>query len=106
MTVLFLFVTGLSLGSGLVIFASVLSETYLERPPTITRMTGQHNAYLSTTASKINEALTPPYDYKYGWSFFAAGAAFIMAEIAALLSMSAYLRRFPTVEDMVGINNY
>lgn len=42
-----------------------------------------------------------PFDYRYGWSFFAAIAAFIMAELAALFSISAYLRRFPTVEDMV-----
>lgn len=44
---------------------------------------------------------TPIFDYRYGWSFFAAIAAFIMAELAALFSISAYLRRFPTVEDMV-----
>lgn len=25
------------------------------------------------------------FDYRYGWSFFAAGAAFIMAEFAALV---------------------
>ncbi|XP_069694738.1 uncharacterized protein [Periplaneta americana] len=82
---------GLSLGGGLVIFASVLSDAYLDRPrrQTVT-------SYSSNNSSN-------PFDYRYGWSFFAAGAAFIMAELAALLSMTAYLRRFPTVEDMVRV---
>lgn len=81
---------GLSLGGGLVIFASVLSDAYLDRP--------RRQASISTYNSSSNL-----FDYRYGWSFFAAGAAFIMAELAALLSISAYLRRFPTVEDMVRV---
>lgn len=81
---------GLSLGGGLVIFASVLSDAYLDRP--------RRQASISTYNNSSNL-----FDYRYGWSFFAAGAAFIMAEVAALLSISAYLRRFPTVEDMVRV---
>ena len=73
------------------IFASVLSDAYMDRPHR------QIVAY-SSSNNQIN-----PFDYKYGWSFFTAGAAFIMVEIAALLSMTAYLRRFPTVEDMVRV---
>jgi hypothetical protein len=81
---------GLSLGGGLVIFASVLSDAYLDRP--------RRQASITTYSNSSNL-----FDYRYGWSFFAAGAAFIMAELAALLSISAYLRRFPTVEDMVRV---
>lgn len=79
--------TGLSLGGGLVIFASVLSDAYLDRPRRQASVTTYNNSF----------------DYRYGWSFFAAGAAFMMAELAALLSMTAYLRRFPTAEDMVRV---
>ncbi|XP_075231717.1 uncharacterized protein LOC142330377 [Lycorma delicatula] len=79
---------GLSLGGGLVIFASVLSDAYMDRPRR------------PLTAPGSSQLL---FDYRYGWSFFAAGAAFIMAEFAALVSITAYLRRFPTVEDMVRV---
>ncbi|XP_047103426.1 voltage-dependent calcium channel gamma-7 subunit-like [Schistocerca piceifrons] len=72
---------GLSLGGGLVVFASVLSDAYLERPR------GTQQAAL--------------FDYRYGWSFFVACASFLMSELAALLSVTAYLRRFPSVEEMV-----
>ncbi|KAJ9590105.1 hypothetical protein L9F63_016772 [Diploptera punctata] len=85
-----MFVAGLSLGGGLVIFASVLSDAYMDRPR-------------RQTVTTFSSSQSNPFDYRYGWSFFAAGAAFIMAELAALLSMTAYLRRFPTVEDMVRI---
>ena len=81
---------GLSLGGGLVIFASVLSDAYLDRP---------RRQFSVTTYNNASNLV----DYRYGWSFFAAGAAFIMAELAALLSITAYLRRFPTVEDMVRV---
>lgn len=66
----FSFVSGLSLGGGLIIFASVLSDAYMDRP----------RRPLSAAGSS-----QPLFDYRYGWSFFAAGAAFIMAEFAALV---------------------
>lgn len=101
-----IFFPGLSLGSGLVIFATALSETYIEA----TAGKKFQNSAISLSASQqgpqhysvsgIGPAL-PPFDYRYGWSFFAAVVAFIMAELAALFSITAYLRRFPTVEDMV-----
>ncbi|KAG5875649.1 Voltage-dependent calcium channel gamma-5 subunit, partial [Gonioctena quinquepunctata] len=75
---------GLSLGTGLVIFASCLSETLMEilqyhkEPPT-----------------------GPLYDYHYGWCFFTAGVAFIMTNMAALFSISGYLNRFSSVDEMV-----
>ncbi|XP_024083658.1 uncharacterized protein LOC112127264 isoform X2 [Cimex lectularius] len=71
---------GLSLASGLVVFASVVSDVSLERPR---RTSG------------------PTFQYRYGWSFFSAGAAFVLAEVAAVLCITAYLRRFPTAEHMV-----
>ncbi|XP_046667099.1 uncharacterized protein LOC124358894 [Homalodisca vitripennis] len=71
---------GLTLASGLVVFVSVLSDAYTERPP---------------------RPAPSPYHYHYGWSFFTAGVAFVLSEVAALLAMTAYLKRFPTVEDMV-----
>lgn len=40
-------------------------------------------------------------EYRYGWSFHAAGTAFVLSEIAALVSITAYLRRFSSVEEMV-----
>ena len=83
-------VSGLSLAGGLVVFASVLSDVYLENPR-------RYNA-ITSIINKNKSQLT--FDYRYGWSFFAAGAAFIMAEVAALISITAYVRRFPTVEDL------
>ncbi|XP_073995908.1 voltage-dependent calcium channel gamma-5 subunit-like isoform X2 [Rhodnius prolixus] len=71
---------GLSLASGLVVFASVVSDVSLERP---------------------RRSSSPGFQYRYGWSFFSAGAAFVLAEVAAVLCITAYLRRFPTAEHMV-----
>lgn len=71
---------GLALASGLVVFVSVLSDAYTDHP---------------------RHSQLQPFHYRYGWSFFTAGAAFVLAEVAALLSMTAYLQRFPSVEDMV-----
>lgn len=74
-------IAGLTLASGLVVFVSVLSDAYQDRP----RRAGGSS----------------PFHYQYGWSFVTAGAAFVLAEGAALLSMTSYLKRFATVEDMV-----
>ncbi|XP_049819179.1 uncharacterized protein LOC109599388 isoform X2 [Aethina tumida] len=75
---------GLSLGTGLVVFASTLSETLLE-------ITQYHKSYMGS----------PPYEYRYGWCFFTAGIAFIMTKMAAVFSLSGYLNRFPNVDEMV-----
>ncbi|KAF5297866.1 hypothetical protein FQR65_LT09891 [Abscondita terminalis] len=74
----------LSLGTGLVVFASVLSETVLEA-------TQYHKKPHSE----------PLYDYRYGWCFFAAGAAFIMTKLAAVFTLTGYINRFPSVDEMV-----
>lgn len=65
-------------------FASVLSET-------VTEATQYHRE--SPTG--------PTYDYRYGWCFFTAGAAFIMSKMAAVFSLSGYLNRFASVDEMV-----
>ena len=39
--------------------------------------------------------------YQYGWCLQLSGLALILAEVAALLTVSGYMARFPTVEDMV-----
>lgn len=85
-------------------FATALSETYVEA--TADKRLQQAAAALAAAGNgqhmpAVAAQPTPTFDYRYGWSFFAAIAAFIMAELAALFSISAYLRRFPTVEDMV-----
>ncbi|KAK6624200.1 hypothetical protein RUM44_011058 [Polyplax serrata] len=80
----------LTLGGGLLIFASVLSDAYIERP--------RRSHAIGEPFEKVSSSSL--FDYKYGWSFFAAGAAFFMSELAAVLSISAYVRRFPTMEEM------
>lgn len=74
----------LSLGTGLVVFASALSETLIE-----------------VTQYRKQTLTGPDYDYNYGWCFFTAGAAFIMTKMAAVFSLSGYLNKFPNVDDMV-----
>lgn len=84
------FVSGLSLGSGLVVFVSVLGDAYWDRPRRDT----------FTTSGKLLFSASD-YTYRYGWSFIAASSAVVTAEIAALLGVASYLRRYPTMEDMV-----
>lgn len=80
----FILFPALLLGAGLMAFASVLSET-------VTEATQYHRE--SPTG--------PTYDYRYGWCFFTAGAAFIMSKMAAVFSLSGYLNRFASVDEMV-----
>ncbi|XP_045463417.1 uncharacterized protein LOC123673050 [Harmonia axyridis] len=82
----FFILGGLSLGFGLVIFATALSETLSEI-----------RDYLDDSDSSTQ------YDYRYGWCFFASGTAFILANLAALFSLSGYLNRFTSVDDMVRV---
>lgn len=85
------------MAGGLLVFASVLSDAYLDRP----RNFNIFPKSVKNISQQQQQQLT--FDYRYGWSFFAAGAAFVMSEVAALLSITAYVRRFPSVEDMVRI---
>jgi hypothetical protein len=87
--ILYIFVTGLTLGGGLVVFVCVLGDAYWDRP--------RRDIY---SGGKLQFSATD-YSYRYGWSFIAASTAVVTAELAALLGIAAYLRRYPTVEDMV-----
>ncbi|KAH3864226.1 hypothetical protein DPMN_027242 [Dreissena polymorpha] len=49
--------------------------------------------------SRINDELSIPiknctdFEYRYGWSFYLMGIAFLMAEISAVISVKLYLVR-------------
>ncbi|KAK7501911.1 hypothetical protein BaRGS_00006663, partial [Batillaria attramentaria] len=43
------------------------------------------------------------FQYRYGWSFYTAGSAFISAEVAAVMCVTLYLRHNARVQDMVRI---
>lgn len=82
---------GLSLGGGLIVLASALSDASFESPTTYS---------LSSTSGSTEDNGLPKY--QYGWCLQLSGLALILAEIAALLTVSGYMARFPTVEEMVG----
>ncbi|CAG5093650.1 Protein of unknown function [Cotesia congregata] len=79
----------LSLGGGLIVLASALSDASYESP---TRY-----SFSSTSGSTEDNGLPK---YQYGWCLQLSGLALILAEIAALLTVSGYMARFPTVEEM------
>ncbi|BFZ03431.1 hypothetical protein BsWGS_06469 [Bradybaena similaris] len=43
------------------------------------------------------------FSYEYGWSFFTAGFAFLSSEVAAVVTISLFLRRNAKLEDMTRI---
>jgi hypothetical protein len=65
------FLSGLSLGTGLIIYISILGEELKLLP----------------------HASRARVSYRFGWPFFSAVGAFTMAELAALLSALVYLKR-------------
>ncbi|KAK0084512.1 hypothetical protein PV325_006912 [Microctonus aethiopoides] len=83
---------GLSLGGGLIILASALSDASFESPKRYS---------LSSTSSSNEDGGLP--QYQYGWCLQLSGIALILAEIAALLTVSGYMARFSTVEEMVRV---
>nr|XP_022909378.1 uncharacterized protein LOC111420594 [Onthophagus taurus] len=58
---------------------------------------------LEVTQYHKESSTEPLYEYYYGWCFFTAGAAFIMTKMAAVFSLSGYLNRFSSVDEMVRI---
>lgn len=84
-------IVGLSLGGGLIVLASALSEASWDWPQT--------PSYSATSKPGSLGAGLP--QYQYGWCLQLSGLALILSEIAALLTISGYMARFPTVEDMV-----
>ena len=43
------------------------------------------------------------FSYEYGWSFFFAGIAFIIAEVTAVVFVTLYMQRNSSRDDMVRI---
>ncbi|XP_046820523.1 uncharacterized protein LOC124424929 isoform X2 [Vespa crabro] len=84
---------GLLLGGGLIVLASALSDASLELP---------RKYSLPSTANMQTDDNGLP-QYHYGWCLQLSGLALILAKVAALLTMSGYMARFPTVEDMVRV---
>ncbi|XP_044016521.1 uncharacterized protein LOC122857995 isoform X2 [Aphidius gifuensis] len=82
---------GLSLGGGLIVLASALSDASFESP----------KRYGVLSSLNLEDNALP--QYKYGWCLQLSGLALILAEIAALFTVSGYMARFPTVEDMVRV---
>ncbi|XP_034933915.1 uncharacterized protein [Chelonus insularis] len=82
---------GLALGGGLIVLASALSDASFESP---------RYSFSSITTSDEDNGLP---QYQYGWCLQLSGLALILAEIAALLTVSGYMARFPTVEEMVQV---
>lgn len=72
------------------LFASTISETIIEA-----------TQYSNSYKDSLTGGSGPSYDYHYGWCFMTAGAAFIMTKMAAVFSLTGYLNRFPSVDEMV-----
>lgn len=58
----------------------------------------------STSSMQADDNGLP--QYQYGWCLQLSGLALILAEVAAVLTMSGYMARFSTVEEMVYIYIY
>ncbi|XP_058797694.1 uncharacterized protein LOC131667935 [Phymastichus coffea] len=80
---------GLSLGGGLIVLASLLSDATWDIPQTY------------SSFDKSEDTGLP--HWHYGWCLQLSGLALILSELAALLTISGYMARFPTVEDMVRV---
>ncbi|XP_050461167.1 uncharacterized protein LOC126856578 isoform X2 [Cataglyphis hispanica] len=85
--------SGLSLGGGLIVLASALSDASLELP-------GKYSLP-STAGMQMDDNGLP--QYHYGWCLQLSGLALMLAEVAAVLTMSGYMARFSTVEEMVRV---
>ncbi|XP_012217585.1 uncharacterized protein [Linepithema humile] len=85
--------SGLSLGGGLILLASALSDASLELP-------GKYSLQ-SIAGMQIDDNGLP--QYHYGWCLQLSGLALMLAEVAAVLTMSGYMARFSTVEEMVRV---
>lgn len=88
------YVAGFSLGGGLIVLASALSDASLELP--------RKYSLTSTAGMQMDDNGLP--QYHYGWCLELSGLALILAEMAAVLTMSGYMARFSTVEEMVKLS--
>ncbi|XP_076312219.1 voltage-dependent calcium channel gamma-7 subunit-like [Tachypleus tridentatus] len=73
-------ISGLSLGGGMVLYMSLISEEYGNKGG---KYPDDESAALVT--------------YVFGWSFYLAACSFVAAEGAAVLCISVYIRRFPNL---------
>lgn len=85
---------GLSLGGGLIVLASALSDASLELP-------GKYSLPSTSSMQEADDNGLP--QYQYGWCLQLSGLALILAEVAAVLTISGYMARFSTVEEMVRV---
>lgn len=76
---------------------SALSDASLELPKW---QLGKYSLSSETTQIDDNGL---PQNY-YGWCLQLSGLAMILAEVAAVLTMSGYMARFSTVEEMVKLS--
>ncbi|XP_023316269.1 uncharacterized protein LOC106658517 [Trichogramma pretiosum] len=90
---------GLSLGGGLITLASSLSEATWDIPQ---KSSSSSTLPSSSSSNNKSENTSLPH-YQYGWCLQLSGLALILSEVAALLTISGYMARFPTVEDMVRV---
>jgi len=89
-----IYVLGLSLGGGLILLVSALSDASLELP-------GKYSLSSATSMQTDDNGLPR---YHYGWCLQLSGLALMLAEVAAVLTMSGYMARFSTVEEMVKLS--
>ena len=69
--------TGLCLAVGVVLFISAIYDEL-----------GYHQqTYGKPTGNKYKD-----FSYKYGWSFYVAGSAFVSSELSAVMCITLYLR--------------
>lgn len=75
--------SGLSLATGMILYISAINDEVGYRASTNKHSSG--------------------FSYQYGWSFFTAGFAFLSSEVAAVVTISLFLRRNAKFEDMTRI---
>ncbi|CAG5136340.1 unnamed protein product [Candidula unifasciata] len=75
--------SGLSLATGMILYISAINDEVGYRASTHKRSGG--------------------FSYQYGWSFFTAGFGFLSSEVAAVVTISLFLRRNAKLEDMTRI---
>ncbi|XP_076458176.1 voltage-dependent calcium channel gamma-5 subunit-like [Babylonia areolata] len=75
--------TGLALAVGMILYISAVNDEVGYRSSTMQEEGG--------------------FSYRYGWSFFTAGLAFLASEMAAVVGITLFLKRYERVEEMIRI---
>ncbi|XP_059144734.1 voltage-dependent calcium channel gamma-5 subunit-like [Physella acuta] len=79
----FFILSGLSLAVGMILYISAINDEVGYR--------------VSTSRSEVG------FSYAYGWSFFTAGFGFLASEMAAVVTVTLFLKRNSKFEDMARI---